>query len=59
MVRPGGGVEKITVEWITFHNEEHHDMYSLPNIIRVFESGKTFGTYKREEKCMQNFVEET
>jgi hypothetical protein len=52
-------VEKITVEWITCHNEEHHDLYSLPNIIRVFESGKTRGTYKREEKCIQNFGEET
>jgi hypothetical protein len=48
-------VEKITVEWITFHNEEHHDLYFLPNIIWVFESGKTCGTYKREEKMRTEF----
>jgi hypothetical protein len=58
MVRPGGG-EKITVEWIIVHNEEHHDLYCLPNITRVSESGKTCGTYKREEKCIENFGEET
>jgi hypothetical protein len=29
---------EVTREWRKFHNEEHHDLYSPPNIVRVIKS---------------------
>jgi hypothetical protein len=31
---------EVTEEWIKLHNEELHDLYSSPNIVRVMESRK-------------------
>jgi hypothetical protein len=30
--------DKLTEEWRKFHNEELHDLYSSPNILRVIKS---------------------
>jgi hypothetical protein len=30
--------EEVTGEWRKFHNEELHDLYSSPNIVRVMKS---------------------
>ena len=30
--------DKVTEEWRKLHNEEHSDLYSLPNIVRVVQS---------------------
>jgi hypothetical protein len=30
--------DEVTGEWRKLHNEELHDMYSLPNIVRVIKS---------------------
>jgi hypothetical protein len=27
--------DEVTGEWRKLHNEKHHDLYSLPNIVRV------------------------
>jgi hypothetical protein len=30
--------DEVTGEWRKLHNEELHDLYSLPNIIKIIES---------------------
>jgi hypothetical protein len=30
--------DEVAGEWRELHNEEHNDMYSSPNIVRVIES---------------------
>jgi hypothetical protein len=49
--------DKVTGER-RIRSEEHYGFYSLPNIIRVFESGRTSDMHKGEEKCIQDFLEE-
>jgi hypothetical protein len=34
---------EITGEWRKFHNEELHDLYSSPNIVRVIKSRRMNG----------------
>jgi hypothetical protein len=34
----GSERDKVTGEWGKFHNEELHDLYSSPNIVRVIKS---------------------
>jgi hypothetical protein len=33
--------DEVTGDWRKFHNEELHDLYSLPNIIRMIKSRRT------------------
>jgi hypothetical protein len=33
--------EKITGDWRKCHNDEFHNLYSLPNIVRVIRSKRT------------------
>jgi transcription termination factor 2 len=48
--------EKITGEWRKLHNEELHDLYSLPSIVRVIKSRRMrwAGHVARmgEERCV-------
>jgi hypothetical protein len=37
----GSKRNKVTGEWRKLHNEELHDLYSLPNIVRVTKSRRT------------------
>jgi hypothetical protein len=32
--------DEVTGEWRKFHNEEVHDLYSSPSIIRIIKSGR-------------------
>jgi hypothetical protein len=32
--------DEVTEEWRKLHNEELHDLYSLPSIIRIIKSGR-------------------
>jgi hypothetical protein len=32
----GSERDEVTVEWRKLHNEELNDLYSLPNIVRVY-----------------------
>jgi len=47
--------------WRKLHNDELHDLYSTPNIVRVIKSwrvgevGGTCGTHGRWERCLQGF----
>jgi hypothetical protein len=34
----GPKMDEVTGEWINLHNEELHDLYSSPNIVRVIKS---------------------
>jgi hypothetical protein len=47
------------MEWRKLHNEELHDLYYLPNIVRVVKSeewmGWACGAYGGEERCEQGF----
>jgi hypothetical protein len=36
----GGKRDEVTGEWRKPHNEELHDLYSSPNIVRVIKSGR-------------------
>jgi len=46
--------EEVTEEWRKLHNEEHSDLYSLPNIVnRKNEMDGAYGTYGGGERCAQ------
>jgi hypothetical protein len=56
--------DEVTGEWRRLHNKELYALYSSPNIIRVMEvkkteMGRTCGTYRGEERCIQGFNGET
>jgi hypothetical protein len=44
--------DEVTGEWRKLHNEERHDLYSSPNIVRIIkdEMGGTCSTNGREEE---------
>jgi hypothetical protein len=35
--------DEVTGEWSKLHNEELHDLYSSPNIVRVIKSKRMMG----------------
>jgi hypothetical protein len=50
----------VTRDWRSLHNEEHDNINSSPNIIRVMKSrrnemNRAYSTHRRDEKCIQNF----
>jgi hypothetical protein len=50
--------DEVTGEWRKLHNEELHNLYSYPNIIRQIESrrmSRACGTHGRGEKSVQGF----
>jgi hypothetical protein len=50
--------DEVTGEWRKLHNEELHNLYSSPDIIRQVkanEVGGACGTYGRGEKSVQGF----
>jgi hypothetical protein len=50
--------DEVTGEWRKLHNEELHNLYSSPDIIRqvkVNEVGGAHGTHGRGEKIVQGF----
>jgi hypothetical protein len=50
--------DEVTGEWRKLHNEELHNFYSSPNIIRQVkanEVGGACGTHRRGEKSVQGF----
>jgi hypothetical protein len=52
--------DEVTGEWRKLHNEELHNLYSSPDIIRQFkanELGGACGTHGRGEKSVQCFGE--
>jgi len=46
--------EEVTGGWRRLHNEELHNFYTSPNIIKAIKS-----IHGRVEKCIQNFGRET
>jgi hypothetical protein len=57
----GSKRDDVTGEWRNLHNEELHNLYSYPDIIRqvkVNEVGGACGTHGRGEKSVQGFGEE-
>ena len=54
----------VTGEWRKLHNEEHTDLYPLPNIVRVVKSRRlkwagACGAYGGGERCAQGCSGET
>jgi hypothetical protein len=49
--------KEVTEGWRELHNEELHNLYSSPNIIRVTKSRmiRWAGHVTFREKCIQNF----
>jgi hypothetical protein len=52
--------DDVTGEWRTFHDEELHNLYSFPNIIRQIQVktnqvGRACDTHGRGEKSVQGF----
>jgi hypothetical protein len=51
--------DEVVEEWRKLHNEDLHDLYFSPNIIRVTKKNETYGvcnTYGGEERCMRVLV---
>ena len=46
-------MNKVTEEWRRLHNEEHYDLYSSSNIIRL---GGTCGEYGGQGRCIQDII---
>jgi hypothetical protein len=49
--------DEVTGDWRKLRNEEHHNLYSLPNIIRMIKSRKMrwaghVAQMKGEEECI-------
>jgi hypothetical protein len=53
----GSGREEVTGEWRKLHNEELHDLYSSPNIVRVM--GGECNADRGGERHVQGFGGET
>jgi hypothetical protein len=48
--------EEVTGSWRRLYNEEFHNLYALPDIIRVIRSRRMrCSVHGREEKCVQYF----
>jgi hypothetical protein len=50
--------DEVTGEWRMLHNEELHNLYSSPDIIRQVKAngvGRACGTHGRGEKSVQGF----
>jgi hypothetical protein len=55
--------DEVTGEWRKLHNEELHNLYSSPDIIRQVKSsqgkanevGRAYGTHGRGQKSVQGF----
>jgi hypothetical protein len=53
----GSKMDKVTAEWRKLHNEELHDLYSSPTVVRVIKSRKTrwagnLARMGRKEACI-------
>jgi hypothetical protein len=51
----GAKTEEVAGIWRSLHNEELHNLYTSPNIIRVIKSRKTKATEYVREKCIKYF----
>jgi len=55
--------EEVAGGWRTLHNEELHNLYTTPNVIREIRSMRmtqgACSTHGRDEKCIQNFDRKT
>jgi hypothetical protein len=54
--------DEVTGKWRKLHNEELHNLYSLPNIVRVINSRRmrwAGHVARMEERCVQGFGGET
>jgi hypothetical protein len=47
--------DEVTGGWRKLHNEQLHNLYCTPNIIRVARPRRIITAHVREEKCIQNF----
>jgi hypothetical protein len=51
--------DEVTGDWRKLHNEEHHNLYSSPSIIRMIKTGKMRWTgvcrmHEGDEEYIQN-----
>jgi hypothetical protein len=54
----GPGRQEVTRDWRRLHNEELHNLYCSPGIVRMTAAGKC-STHGKNEKLVQNFSRKT
>jgi hypothetical protein len=55
----GSKRDEVTGEWRRLHNKELYALYHSSDQVKKTEMSRTYGTYGREDRCIQGFSGKT